>query len=54
MLSPSGDVPVCPGGQLSFRCSTNLTYLKWNVTVSQSVKPKNEQQVVTAVSQLDL
>lgn len=54
MLSPSGVVPVCPGGQLSFICSTNLTYLEWNITVSQSGKPKSEQQLVTAVTQFGL
>ena len=34
MLSPSGDVSVCPGAQLSFRCSTNLRFLEWNITVN--------------------
>ena len=35
MLSPSGEVFVCPGSQLSFTCSTNLRYLEWNVTIFQ-------------------
>ena len=36
MLTPSGEVSVCPGAQFSFSCSTNLTFLQWNVTVFQS------------------
>ena len=52
MLSPSGDVSVCPGSQFSFRCSTNLTFLEWNVTVSQSGKPESRQQLVTRSSPL--
>ena len=35
ILLPSGDISVCPGCELYFRCSTNLTYLEWNVTVFQ-------------------
>ena len=36
MLSPSGEISVCPGSQPSFRCSTNLSLLEWNVTLLQS------------------
>ena len=54
MLSPSGDIAVCPGSQLSFRCSTNLTFLEWNVTVSLSGKPESRQKLVTPSSPLHL
>ena len=36
MLSPSGEVFVCPGSQFSFRCSTNSSFLEWNITAYQS------------------
>ena len=54
MLSPSGVVSVCPGGQLSFRCSTNLRFLEWNVTIFQSGRPDSRRQLVTATTQLEL
>ena len=33
MLSPSGVVPVCPGEDLVFVCSTNRSFIEWNVTL---------------------
>ena len=33
MLSPSGVVPVCPGEDLVFVCSTNQSFIEWNVTL---------------------
>ena len=56
MLSPSGEVSVCPGGQISFTCSTNLGFLEWNVTVLQSEPPNSysRRQLITPGSQLDL
>ena len=33
MLSPSGVVPVCPGGDLVLVCSTNQNFMEWNVTL---------------------
>ena len=55
ILSPSGEVSVCPGGQLSFRCSTSFTFLEWNATiVLQSGRLSSRRQLVTPVSQLDL
>ena len=54
MLTPSGEVSVCPGGQLSFRCSTNLSFLEWNVTVVQSGIFLSEKLIVTSISLFDL
>ena len=54
MLSPSRDVSVCPGSQLSFRCSTNLSFLEWNVTTFQLGKPDSRRQLVTAATELEL
>ena len=52
ILSPSGAVFVYPGGQLSFRCSTNLRYLEWNITVFQSLTGMSDsrRQLITFVS----
>ena len=43
---------MCPGGQLSFRCSTNLQYLEWNITVFQSLTGMSDsrRQLITLVS----
>ena len=49
MLSPSGEASVCPGDQLSFTCSTNLTFLEWNITTFQS--GTSRRQIMTAISQ---
>ena len=54
MLSPSGDVTVCPGSRPSFRCSTNLTFLEWIITVPLSGSFRSKRQVITADIQLDL
>ena len=54
MLSPSGDVSVCPGGQISFRCSTNLPYLEWKVTVVQLGIFHSQKQIVTSISLFDM
>ena len=54
MLSPSGDVSVCPGSQLSFRCSTNLPYLEWDITVFQSGIPETRTQLLIPATQLGL
>ena len=51
MLSPSGEVSVCPGNQLSFRCSTNFSILEWDITVFQS-RVHRRQQFVTPISPL--
>ena len=45
---------ACPGSQLSFRCSTNFTFLEWNITIFQSGRHNSRRQLVTPVSQLDL
>ena len=52
MLSPSEDVFVCPGSQLSFRCSTNLRYLEWNVTLFRSLSGTSDSKrlLITSVS----
>ena len=54
MLSPSGDVTVCPGSRPSFRCSTNLTFLDWIITVPLSGSLQSRRQIVTANTQLAL
>ena len=36
LLSPSGDVPVCPESHPSVRCSTNFSILEWNVMVFEA------------------
>lgn len=54
MLSPSGVVPVCPESRISFRCSTNLTFLEWIVTVPQSGRLNSKSEIVTAETLLDL
>lgn len=36
MLSPSGETLVCQGGQLTLLCSTNRSFIEWNVTVSMN------------------
>ena len=50
MLSPSGEVSVCPEGALSFRCSTNLDVLEWNITVGML---PSRRQLVTGISRFD-
>ena len=51
MLSPSGDVSACPGSRFSFRCSTNLDILEWNITVGMF---PSRRQLVTDISRFDL
>ena len=34
--NPAGVVSVCPGEDLHFICSTNLSIIEWNITVVQS------------------
>ena len=37
ILSPSGDVSACPGedpGPLVFTCTTNQSFIEWNVTLA--------------------
>ena len=36
MLSPPGVARVCPGGELAITCSTDRSFLEWNITASQS------------------
>ena len=54
-LTPSGDLSVCPGGHLSFNCSTNLSLIEWNVTISQSGKSDIRRQlaIVTSATKLE-
>ena len=51
MLSPSGDISACPGIHFSFRCSTNLDILEWNITVRMF---PSRRQLVTDISRFDL
>ena len=50
-LSPSG-VCVLEVNYPAFRCSTNLRYLEWNVTVFQSLTGMSDsrRQLITSVS----
>lgn len=50
MLTPSGELSVCPGTQPSFRCNTNLTDLQWKVTVFQSGTPHSRTLLVLSTS----
>ena len=50
MLTPAGELSVCPETQLSFRCNTNLTYLEWNVTIFQSGTPHSRTLLVFSTS----
>ena len=36
MLFPVGAAFVCPGGDLTFMCSSNSSFLIWNISVPQS------------------
>ena len=51
VLSPSGNVSVCPGSQPSFRCSTNLRFLEWNITTYQSGMSHSRRHAFTSISQ---
>ena len=42
MLSPSGVARVCSGEELAITCSTDRSFLEWNVTI---VSPESEQNV---------
>ena len=46
---------MCPGGHLSFNCSTNLNFIEWNVTISQSGRPDTRRQlaIVTPATKLE-
>ena len=35
-LAPDGIVSVCPGGSLTFTCTTNRTFIQWTVTIYNS------------------
>ena len=49
MLSPSAVVSVCPGEQLTFVCSTNRSFVQWNVTVFRSGHSISRTQLVASV-----
>ena len=34
MLSPSGVARVCPDGELAITCTTDRSFLEWNITPS--------------------
>ena len=36
MVSPSGVARVCPGGELAITCSTDRSFIQWNIMASQS------------------
>ena len=41
-LSPRGVMWVCPGAQLDVTCSTDRTFLRWNVTIPPSASDSGE------------
>ena len=41
-LSPHGVMWVCPGAQLDVTCSTDRTFLRWNVTIPPSASDSGE------------
>ena len=41
-LSPSGVMWVCPGAQLDVTCSTDRSFLNWNVTIPPSASDSGE------------
>ena len=49
MLSPSGVALVCPGEQLTFVCSTNRSFVQWNVTVFRSGQSISRTRLVPSV-----
>ena len=52
MLSPSGLTSVCSGRELTLLCSTNRSYIRWNVTISlQSGKRESRSQLLSSSSQ---
>ena len=51
ILTPSGNVSVCPGSQLSFRCNTNRSFLEWNITAYQSGTSDSKRHILTSISQ---
>ena len=52
-LSPSGVVSVCPGGQLSFRCSTNSSFLEWNITANYPSDESHRHIITSRLSHPD-
>ena len=53
MLSPSGEVLVCPGEQLAFVCSTNKLFIEWNITIFQSGQSISQARLVSSVSPIE-
>ena len=51
MLSPSGLSSVCYGRELTLLCSTNRSYIRWNVTVLQSGRRESRSQLLSSSSQ---
>ena len=53
ILSPSGVARVCPGGDLAITCSTDRSFLEWNITPSFTIpgQPYRTRLVVASSSQ---
>ena len=51
MLSPSGVARVCPGGDLAITCSTDRSFLEWNITPSFTIPGQPYRTRLVFVSQ---
>ena len=55
MLSPSGVARVCPGGELAITCSTDRSFLEWNIAPSFTLPGiPYRTRLVSASSEIDL
>ena len=52
-LSTPGIVSVCPGENLHFMCSTNWSFIEWNITVVQS-RLQSRTKLVSDISPLPM
>ena len=51
MLSPSGIARVCPGGDLAITCSTDRSFLEWNIAPSFTIPGQPYRTRLVFVSQ---
>ena len=51
MLSPSEVARVCPGGDLAITCSTDGSFLEWNITPSFTIPGQPNRTRLVFVSQ---
>ena len=51
ILSPSEVASVCPGGRLIITCSTNTSFIRWNVTILHSGITHTRSRLVSRIYQ---